>query len=204
MISTARLCSLWIRYGTTTGVEPGFIFGGRNDGIAVILDPSFNGNWSELTLHHPPKTVDAICLISSMFVCSKILTGASGRVPKILTGPGPERNKVLEEFCSTAYSKYPRKQRELLRSRGKVLAEYIGILDEERLGRSLCERSPGPSHVEDGCGDAQRSDTGLHGLSAVIDGPSSLRSSVVGTESTPSLGLTDTRAGCGRLPKPRS
>jgi hypothetical protein len=40
----------------------------------------------------------------------------------------------------------------------------------------------------------------LHRHSAVIDGPSSLGSSVVGTESTPGLGLTDTCAtwGLGR------
>jgi hypothetical protein len=85
----------------------------------------------------------------------------------------------------------------MLRIRGKVLAEYIGLLDEERLRRTLCERSPGPSHVEDGGGDAQRSATRLHRSSAVTKGSSSLGSSMVGTESTPGLGLTSTSVASG-------
>jgi hypothetical protein len=112
-------------------------------------------------------------------------------------GPGPERNEVLERFWGSAYSKYPPNQREQFRSRGKVLAEYIGLLDEERLRRSLCERSPGPSHVEDGGGDAQRSANRVHRSSAVTDGPSSLGSSVVGSESVSGPGLTGTCVASG-------
>jgi hypothetical protein len=81
--------------------------------------------------------------------------------------PRPERFKAVDEFWNTAYSKVQRGEKESLRSRGKVLAEYIGLLDEERLRRSLCERSPGPSHVEDGGGDEQRSANRVHRSSAV-------------------------------------
>jgi hypothetical protein len=68
--------------------------------------------------------------------------------------PGPERWKAVDDFWSTAYDGYYVSEEELIMARGKVLAEYIGLLDEERLRRLLCERFPGPSHVEDGGGDA--------------------------------------------------
>jgi hypothetical protein len=106
--------------------------------------------------------------------------------------PGPERIKAVDGFWNTAYSRFQRSERESLSSRGKVLAEYVGLLYEERLRRSLCKRSPGPSHVEDGGGDTQRSANRGHRSSAVIDGPSSLGSSIVGSKSTPGLGLTGT------------
>jgi hypothetical protein len=87
--------------------------------------------------------------------------------------PGPERYKAVKDFWTTAYSKYQRSERELLRRRGKVLSEYIGLLDEERLRRTLCERASGPSHVEDGGGDAQHSVIRLHRSSTGTEGPSS-------------------------------
>jgi hypothetical protein len=106
--------------------------------------------------------------------------------------PGPERVKVIDDFW-----KDPWEEREMLRIRGKVLAEHIGLLEEERSRRSLCERSSGPSHVEDGGGDAQRLADGMHRSSAVTDGPSSQGSSMVGTESVPGLGLTSTCVASG-------
>jgi hypothetical protein len=47
--------------------------------------------------------------------------------------PGPERHKAMDEFWNTAYRKYRKDERELIRARRKVLAEYVGLLDEERL-----------------------------------------------------------------------
>jgi hypothetical protein len=76
--------------------------------------------------------------------------------------PGRERVKVIDDFWNSAYGRFQWEEREMLRIRGKVLAEYIGLLDEERLRRSLCERSPGLSQVEDGGGDAQRSVNDVH------------------------------------------
>jgi hypothetical protein len=39
----------------------------------------------------------------------------------------------------------------MIRVSGRILSDYIALLDEERLE---CERSSGPSHVVDGGGDA--------------------------------------------------
>jgi hypothetical protein len=56
-----------------------------------------------------------------------------------------------------------------------------------------CERAYGPSHVEDGGGDAlQGSSEGMDRSSPDTDGPVHASSSVVGPESGPGLGLTDT------------
>jgi hypothetical protein len=99
--------------------------------------------------------------------------------------PGPERTQALNEFWDTAYSRFQWSEREMLRIRGKVLSEYVGLLDEERIRRSLCERASGPSHVEDGGGDAQRTSRvsrmffpdsehkDMHRSSAVTVGPGS-------------------------------
>jgi hypothetical protein len=100
----------------------------------------------------------------------------------------------VDEFWKTAYDGYYRSEVDLIRARGKVLSESIV---EERLRRSLCERSSGPSHVEDGGGDAQRPVIRLDRSSADTDGPSSLGSSVVGSESVPGLGPMDTRVAPG-------
>jgi hypothetical protein len=49
-------------------------------------------------------------------------------------------------------------------ARGKVFSEYIGLLDDDYRRQLECERSPGPSHVEDGGGDARQlvPNHGLH------------------------------------------
>jgi hypothetical protein len=68
-------------------------------------------------------------------------------------GPGPERNKLVDEFWKDAYPDFYRSDREMIRVRGRVLSDYIGLLDEDRLE---CERSLRPSHVVDGGGDAHQ------------------------------------------------
>jgi hypothetical protein len=85
-------------------------------------------------------------------------------------------------------------EREMLRIRGKVLAEYVGLLDQERIRRSLCERSPGPSHVEDGGGEAHRSANREHRSSADTVRQSSLGAAMLGTESGTGTGSMDTCA----------
>jgi hypothetical protein len=74
-------------------------------------------------------------------------------------GPGSERNKIVDEFWKTACGSFYLSERDLIRARGRVLSEYVALLDEE-YGRSglECERSFGPSHVEDGGGDALQVD----------------------------------------------
>jgi hypothetical protein len=73
-------------------------------------------------------------------------------------GPGPERTKIVDEFWKTAYSDCYLSEVDLIRARGRVLAEYIALLDEE-YDRSGLERQRcyGPSHVVEGGGDAQKS-----------------------------------------------
>jgi hypothetical protein len=114
--------------------------------------------------------------------------------------PGPERIKVVDEFWGTAFRNHWGEERDSIRSRGKALAEYIGLRDEDRLRRLEYERSTGPSHVVEGGGDVRQSNPilRLRRSSVVTDGPSSLASSVVGSESVPGLGLTDTCATSGR------
>jgi hypothetical protein len=68
-------------------------------------------------------------------------------------GPGPERNKIIDAFWKTAYADFYKSEREMIRVRGRVLSDYIGLLDEEQLER---ERSLRPSHVVDGGGDAHQ------------------------------------------------
>jgi hypothetical protein len=42
--------------------------------------------------------------------------------------------------------------------KGRILSEYVGLLDEDRRECGLLfERFPGPSHVENGGGDAKQS-----------------------------------------------
>jgi hypothetical protein len=105
--------------------------------------------------------------------------------------PGPDRGNLIDEFWAGAYQSYYLSEHDLIRARGRVLAEYIALHDEdnadekgamedwERVRRSWrpnhvvvgrgvdqrsdslkSERSYGPSHVEDGGGDA------LQGLSS--------------------------------------
>jgi hypothetical protein len=67
--------------------------------------------------------------------------------------------------------------------------------------RMKSERTYGPSHVVDGGGDAFHLESGvMHRSSAVTDGSGSLSSSIVGTESGPTTGLTGTCAGCSSPP----
>jgi hypothetical protein len=66
-------------------------------------------------------------------------------------GPGPERTKIVDEFWKSAYTDFYASEREMIRVRGRVLSDYIGLLDEERLA---CERSLRPSHVVEGGGDS--------------------------------------------------
>jgi hypothetical protein len=74
-------------------------------------------------------------------------------------GPGTERNKLVDEFWNTAYSSFYLSERDLIRARGRVLSEYVALLDEEYGRRGLeCERFYGPSHVEDGGGDSLQAD----------------------------------------------
>jgi hypothetical protein len=101
----------------------------------------------------------------------------------------------------------------MLRIRGKVLAEYVGLLDEERIRRSLCERASGPSHVEDGGGDAQRTNRVsriffpdsdhkvMHRSSAVTVGPGSQSLSLsMNSGLVSGTGSTGTCAGCSSPP----
>jgi hypothetical protein len=74
-------------------------------------------------------------------------------------GPGPERDKVVEDFWKTACSSFYLSERGLIRARGRVLSEYVALLDEDRRECGLlCERSSGLRHVEDGGGDALQVD----------------------------------------------
>jgi hypothetical protein len=66
-------------------------------------------------------------------------------------GPGPERNKIVDEFWKGAYQDFYVSEREMIRVRGRVLSDYIGLLDEDRLE---CERSLRPSHVVERGGDS--------------------------------------------------
>jgi hypothetical protein len=78
-------------------------------------------------------------------------------------GPGAERTKIIDEFWKTAYGDYYLSERDLIRARGRVLSEYIALLDEEYDRSGLeCERSYGPGHVEDGGGDARQSGNSSH------------------------------------------
>jgi hypothetical protein len=78
-------------------------------------------------------------------------------------GPSPERTRIVDGFWKTAYRDYYFSERDLIRARGRVFSEYIDLLDEE-YGRSglECERSSGPSHVEEGGGDARQSGDSSH------------------------------------------
>jgi hypothetical protein len=58
-------------------------------------------------------------------------------------------------FWKSAYYRFYPSEMEMIRIRGRVLSDYIALLDEERLE---CERSSGPSHVEDGGGDGLQVD----------------------------------------------
>jgi hypothetical protein len=69
--------------------------------------------------------------------------------------PGSERTKLVEEFWKSAYYMFHHSERDMIRIKGRILSDYIALLDEERLE---CERSSGPSRVEDGCGDALQVD----------------------------------------------
>jgi hypothetical protein len=68
--------------------------------------------------------------------------------------------------------------------------------------RMKSERTYGPSHVEDGGGDAfQMKSRVMHRSSAVTEGPGSLSSSIVGTGLVSGTGLTGTCAGCSSPPQ---
>jgi hypothetical protein len=84
-------------------------------------------------------------------------------------GPGPERTQIVDEFWSRAYDYFVESEREMIRVRGRVLSDDIGMLDEERLERErasgphqyrvsqiLKGERPyyGPSHVVEGGGDS--------------------------------------------------
>jgi hypothetical protein len=73
--------------------------------------------------------------------------------------PGPEHTKLVDEFWKAAHFSFSPGERDMIRVRGRVLSEYIASLDEDRLE---CERSSGPSHVEEGGGDAQQSEDSSH------------------------------------------
>jgi hypothetical protein len=78
-------------------------------------------------------------------------------------GQGPEPNKIVDEFWKTAYRDFYLSERDLIRARGRVLSEYLALLDEEYDRSGLkCERSSRPSDVEDGGGDALQSGSSCH------------------------------------------
>jgi hypothetical protein len=68
-------------------------------------------------------------------------------------GPGPERIKLIDKHWGEIYDGCYIGDRELLRIRARVLSDYIGLLDEDRLER---ERSLRPSHVVAGVGEAHQ------------------------------------------------
>jgi hypothetical protein len=81
--------------------------------------------------------------------------------------PGPDREKLLDEFWAGAYRNYYLSERDLIGARGRVLAEYIALHDEDNADEEVAmedlervRRSWRPSHVEDGGG------TALQGLSS--------------------------------------
>jgi hypothetical protein len=77
--------------------------------------------------------------------------------------PSPERTKIVDEFWKTAYTNYYFSERDLIRTRGRLLSEYIGLLDEDYEQSGLeCETFFGPSQVEDGSSDAHQSENSSH------------------------------------------
>jgi hypothetical protein len=75
--------------------------------------------------------------------------------------PGPERIKMIDEFWAGVYQSYDLSERDSIWARGRVLAEYIALHDEDDADEEAAiedldrvRRSWRPSHVADRGGDA--------------------------------------------------
>jgi hypothetical protein len=111
--------------------------------------------------------------------------------------PGLERDAWLDNFFHRVWRGGHFKSEEvMIRSRIYQACVYTTLHDEHEAYLDQCGRTYGPSHVEDGGGDAFHSKSQvMHRSSAGTDGSSLGGSAVVGTESGPTTGLTDTCAG---------
>jgi hypothetical protein len=50
--------------------------------------------------------------------------------------PGPGRTKLVDEFWKDAYYRFHPSEREMIRIRGRILSDYMDLLDEEKF---ICE-----------------------------------------------------------------
>jgi hypothetical protein len=103
------------------------------------------------------------------------------------SNPGPQRNKELEQFRKQIYEDYPSHDEGLV-LKSFTLNDFLQARDELY---KLDHPMKVPNTSSWGFPWVRRS-------SAVTDGPTSLSGSVVGSWSTPGLGLTDTCATSGR------